>query len=244
MREVVMKVRWFACFLGILGCGEVNPEDLDAQHSALSVPIFAILRFENQDVRLYRGPYATTFSNNDWSPGYTKAECGFVSGSGDLGWMMGLALHKERRCGGGFYNDCFDFVWNTTAICSDLPAFILQRAKGVRISVANGDHRLDTTLGDWAYGYRKAECGKTQVLTGWSQGGAGICTPMSTGGLGPAACNVRWFVDSDSRGMPDRGDWSPNNFKGECGPGEYIKGVATTSQVAVALLCCSPPVLN
>ncbi|HEX2669802.1 MAG TPA: hypothetical protein VHM25_02965, partial [Polyangiaceae bacterium] len=141
MREVEMKIRWFACFLGILGCGEVNPEDVDVQDSALSVPVFATLSFENQDARLYRGPYATTFSNNDWSPGYTKAECGFLSGSGDLGWMMGIALHKERRCGGGIFNGCFDYVWNTTAVCSGIPAFVLQRAKGVKISVANGNDR-------------------------------------------------------------------------------------------------------
>jgi hypothetical protein len=190
---------------------------------------------------LYRGPYAATFTNNDWSAGYTKAECGFVSGSGDLGYMMGLSLHKEVKCGGGIFNDCFTVLENRAAVCGPINSFVLQRAKGVRLSAANGDHRLDNTLGDWAFGHRKLECARDQVLTGWSQGAAAICTPMASGGRGARNCNVRFFLDSDSRGVPARGDWSPNNFKGECAPGEYIKGVAVDGLSAVGLLCCSPP---
>jgi hypothetical protein len=56
----------------------------------------------------------------------------------------------------------------------------------------------------------------------------------------------------DAQEVPNRGDWKPGSFKGECSPGRYVKGIAkdfndyalvsgdSTGTKVTTILCCSP----
>jgi hypothetical protein len=195
---------------------------------------YKVLTKTSSDNRLYLGPYAQSFANNDWRHGYVKAECGYWAGNLYRA-MVGISRHEEEDC--GIFTGCFTIATNPAILCAT-SQLQLDVASGVRvISVNNNNHRLDTFWGDWAYGFVKLECAANQVMTGLSSGAA-ICSPIINI-TAAKNCNVRWFNSGNNRGNTASGDWSVGNMKGECRLGEYIKGVALEGEVG-AILCCSP----
>ena len=62
------------------------------------------------------------------------------------------------------------------------------------------------------------------------------------------ACHTVVFSNGDNRGTTTSGDWAPGYFKGECGPGQVVKGVSKTfcGGSPHAILCCaqSSPLWN
>ncbi|HKO49847.1 MAG TPA: hypothetical protein VJV79_19085 [Polyangiaceae bacterium] len=185
------------------------------------------------DTRLYAGPYAQRFANYDWAYGHDKGECGSWTAS-HYNTMVGVSLVKNESCG---LFGCWWLTHNPSILCSTSRLQVNQGG-GVRVLADNlALSRRDTSLGDWAYGYDKMECGAREVMTGLAYRTA-MCSP-AINITGAKNCNVRWFWNGDNRGTTTRGDWSYGNGKGECALGEYIKGVVYGAS-ATALLCCSP----
>jgi hypothetical protein len=193
----------------------------------------AVWKVAPKKTRFWTGPYAQTFVNNDWRRGVDKSECGQTAGN-FYNTMVGISLHEEESC--GLFTGCWRVISNPSILCStsDLQVFM---GGGVRVLEGQAGARRDTSLGDWAFGFHKLECGPREVMTGLADGAA-MCSPVINT-LGAKNCNVRWFLDNNNRGTTTRGDWSVGNRKGECALGEYIKGVALSS-ASMAILCCSP----
>ncbi|MEV6979467.1 cellulase family glycosylhydrolase [Kitasatospora sp. NPDC093806] len=115
------------------------------------------------------------------------------------------------------------------------------------------------TGGDWAAGYDKLQCPGGQLAVGYgvrnNAMAALLCAPaavpataatLPTGAAG--AGRVLWFDHGDNRPPASTGadsaasDWAPGAYKGQCGAGEYVAGVAMTWRwlhygVPDALLC-------
>ena len=110
------------------------------------------------------------------------------------------------------------------------------------------DARRVTSTGDWRSGELKAECGMTQPMVGLSVGNnqtaqyasahAALCgydDPKWTHG----GCYALDFGAGDARNDTSSGDWAPADYKGECGYGDYVAGVARDSWGrANGILCC------
>ena len=173
-------------------------------------------------------------NNTDWAYGYDKAECGYSEGNNYYA-MVGISLYKKQSCGA--FTGCRWLTDNPSILCSTSQLQVNQTG-GFRVLADNlGLSRRDLSLGDWAFGYDKMECGPKEVMTGLSYRRA-MCSP-AINISGAKNCNVRWFWNGDNRGTTTRGDWAYGYGKGECALGEYIKGVVVDAS-AKALLCCSP----
>jgi hypothetical protein len=104
--------------------------------------------------------------------------------------------------------------------------------------------------GDWASGEYKANCQIGQAVTGISRyTGArqshGVACNEDTYVLQSNTCYARTFDPGDSRGDTDSGwDWDPGYFKGECAAGEYVQGVAQTTDGTMNDILCCPGALN
>ncbi len=109
-----------------------------------------------------------------------------------------------------------------------------------------------SAVGDWDFGSYKGECpsaglsagspvvGLSMYTSSPNQAHAVQCGP----GLGlnaQSACYLRSFNPQDNRGATDNGvDWDPGYPKGECGPGEFVEGVAQTLSGSIdGILCCN-----
>jgi endoglucanase len=98
---------------------------------------------------------------------------------------------------------------------------------------------------DWDVGNYKGECADNQPLDGLSRvpGAAAAhalhCAPFTLASA-PNGCTLRDFSAGDNRGTDDGGwDWDWGYRKGECGAGEYVRGVSQTgSGAAHEILCC------
>jgi len=180
------------------------------------------------DYRLFAG-------DGDWRYGFAKTECG-----PSFPTMVGI---------GSVYD------YTPGLLCGTSDVIRVNYWNGVSVWFGPGsDHRLDTSTGDWARGYDKAECASNQVLTGVAEQNEGInefrCSAASTTVLGTAlhatSCAA---VDFDGHDGYDyyygshRGDWFYRVDKGSCGVNRYIKGFSVSrgsSYKANKILCCGP----
>jgi len=113
------------------------------------------------------------------------------------------------------------------------------------------DARRIMTTGDWASGQLKAECGAGQAMTGLSidsnsfRGARGLLCSFDFPGWAPfnhtsiTTCYTEDFSSGNARADTSTGDWNPNNWKGECGYGDYVAGIAHgTGGDVTKILCC------
>jgi hypothetical protein len=138
----------------------------------------------------------------DWDPGARKAVCP------DGERLIGLS-HTGNR-----------------GLCTDgSPQW-----DGAAPVVVRGEEHVDT---DWAGGYTKLQCPAGHLAVGYSVRGGDVsallCAPTGTT-LGGAGRTV-WFDRGDNRpdGAPGA-DFATGHYKGQCGIGEYVAGVAYSSR--------------
>ncbi|MDV9189913.1 cellulase family glycosylhydrolase [Streptomyces sp. SR27] len=161
---------------------------------------------------------ATMLAKPDWSPGNRKGNCP------DTQRLVGIARSDSR------------------GLCTDAG----QPAKATGPWTVVTDERY-VTGGDWASGYNKLQCPDRTFAVGYSVRSnamsALLCAP-ATASL-PTNGRTLWFNSADNRpatGGSTASDWAPGYYKGQCGDGEYIAGVAFTWKwnhggVPDALLC-------
>jgi hypothetical protein len=144
---------------------------------------------------------------------------------------------------------------------------------GYTVKFARSDDRRSPTVGfDWAPNLFKGECDNSHAITAIAtdqvshDSHSGLCNigigdyTTAVGVLGARCsaltsppgfvtqaqfCQALDFGAGDARETTSSGDWDPGFFKGECGPGRFIKGIAhggvgDGSGQAVRILCCSP----
>jgi len=180
------------------------------------------------------------FGDGDWRYGFQKVECG-------LGFptMVGLGAIDS---GDGWQAE--------SLLCATSNTIAVDYYNGVSMWFGPGtDHRLDTSTGDWAYGYDKAECANNQVLTGMAVQIEGInefrCSAATTKRLATTlratSCSVVDFNRHDGYDPhpgSNRGDWAYTVDKGNCGANRYIKGFAVVKNHSFGIykpnkiLCC------
>jgi hypothetical protein len=203
------------------------------------------------DIRYYT-------ADGDWAPQYLKYECGgavdVVAGFSSIGYLSCGLLGCSRE-------------WTTAMLCASLPQ-PLAYGSGYTLQFQTGDDRRDTSTGDWAPGLHKAECAAGDGIVGMAQfpssssRGHSVefarCAPIGRN-VGATNCEAMQFQQSPNTGFsvnaqesPNRGDWKPGSFKGECSPGRYVKGIAKdlgevatltedfTGTKVTTILCCSP----
>jgi endoglucanase len=88
---------------------------------------------------------------------------------------------------------------------------------------------------DWATGFTKLQCPRGQVVVGYAVRGGDLSSVLcgDVGAL-PAGGGGRtvWFDWGDNRPADGRGgDFATGNYKGQCGDGEYVVGVAYRSWI-------------
>jgi hypothetical protein len=105
--------------------------------------------------------------------------------------------------------------------------------------------RSRDNLWDWDVSFFKGECAANEAVTGVAQTQAGKVDAVRCTQLGNnyqrQICYTRAFSGGNNQGSTAPGDWAQRYNKGECGPGEIVKGVsADTSTGAVhAIFCCT-----
>jgi hypothetical protein len=197
---------------------------------------WSVLTFEGRDDRLFT-------ADGDWRPGDYKAECG---GSSSL--LGGVSTTWSQVCDCtflGLYCTCLSGGYTQDALCISSNVYV-EPYQGITLDITSGDDRLDTSLGDWSYGNKKAECARNQVITGLAQNAYGVLQGVrcSASNINHGVnCSVLNFNGHDDEESNSRGDWSPGYWKAECSPGRYMKGIAIASPGGpqpLAALCCSP----
>ncbi|GAA1936204.1 glycoside hydrolase family 5 protein [Kitasatospora viridis] len=161
---------------------------------------------------------AAMLAQPDWSYGNRKGNCP------DSERLTGLGRSDSR------------------GLCTDAG----EPARSGAAPVVVTDERY-VTEGDWASGYNKLQCPDNTFAVGYSVNGnamaALLCAPAAT--ALPTGGHDVWFDHGDNRpatGGSTASDWAPGYYKGQCGDGEYVAGVAYTWQwndggVPDALLC-------
>ncbi|MFF9194081.1 glycoside hydrolase family 5 protein [Streptomyces sp. NPDC014779] len=159
-----------------------------------------------------------TRAGGDWDPGARKGVCP------DGQRLIGLA-HRDGR-----------------GLCTDSGAHGLTAPAGPVTQVR--DERY-VTEGDWAGGYTKLQCPRGQFAIGYSLRGQAVSALLCTGASRalPVAGRTLWFDRGDNRppGAPG-GEYAEGAYKGQCGTGEYVAGLAFTGawlkgKTPDALLC-------
>lgn len=223
-------------------------------------PIVLRARGQSCDNRLFTG-------SGDWYVGECKTEC--------AGVMTGVASTPPTlHCTGNSSNqmEWTDTVaCDRGGIGVDLSR---GRLVTFGASSQGGTFVAPHLSFDWAPGMAKAECGIDEAVTGIAtdhsitQEGCSIwcglfltCIPggaYRTMGVrcskltapspytpSSESCTVMDFSFSDARESTATGDWDVGYYKGECGPGRFVGGIARASiggvpGRAAKILCCSP----
>jgi aryl-phospho-beta-D-glucosidase BglC (GH1 family) len=198
--------------LSIEDPGDWRADDFNRLVAAASytgqVPLSAhwnMLDLDHADNNVSRHMLAQT----DWSPGSRKGNCP------DGERLIGLGRGDSR------------------GLCTDAA----EPSAGTGPWVAVTDERY-VTHGDWASGYSKLECPDDHFAVGYSVQSnamaALLCAPATT--TLPVTGRDVWFDQGDNRPPASTGadsaasDWAPGYYKGQCGSGEYVAGVAMTWQ--------------
>ncbi|WP_342379523.1 zinc-dependent metalloprotease [Myxococcus stipitatus] len=175
--------------------------------------------------------------------------CGSGGNEGDAG--VG-AIHipgtpTTAAVGGSLMNSCFRSVETGEFASSDRTALttLYPSRDFAPLNFEFADARRTRATGDWAPGEYKAECAGGEPVTGLSLSPTSRNTRVAlcrTGG-DPSyphdGCYARNFSTADNRGTSSTGDWDSGYYKGECGPNEFVAGVAqSTGHAITAVLCC------
>ncbi|WP_406864541.1 cellulase family glycosylhydrolase [Streptomyces sp. HUAS MG47] len=157
-------------------------------------------------------------AKGDWDSGARKAACP------DGQRLVGLSA------GGG------------RGLCTDTGARGLARPGGALTVVTDERYVAD---GDWAGGYTKYQCPANQFMIGYSLRGGAVSAALCAEAARalPKTGRTLWFDRGDDRpaGSPG-GEFAHGNYKGQCGSGEYVAGVAHSGawgrgHKPAALLC-------
>jgi len=227
----------------IASCGDVDDEGMTQTSQSPLLGTFVPLHYDPNDNRLFRGPYAQAFSNNDWAFGWAKAECGPNAGQ-QLTTMVGISTFDGGTSCGPFGLGCFRLLYNDVILCSNSSMSIDQFFEERLVASPSSpwpNVQRDTTWGDWAFGLQKLECLPGQAVTAVARN-AILCSRVDNFKSPPTGCNTRLVGTQENRPSPNRGDWAIGSYKTECRIGEYIKGMAYhpgDTRVA-AILCCTP----
>jgi hypothetical protein len=184
----------------------------------------------------------------DWSQGAYKAECG-----GETTTVLGGVSATAKYYPGVWPFMAPHWIGEThAALCVSTSMFVNPYATDTLNIFTEGfpqgsDNRLDTSTGDWAYGYWKGECAANEAVFGISQWPDGQFSSIHCGVItnmtAPARCAPQNFDGHDGRQAPSRAqDWDEGYWKGECSPGNYVKGVAMSTgehHEAAVILCCT-----
>lgn len=159
--------------------------------------------------------------DGDWDVGRTKAECS------SSGRVTGISTNPNNGIA-------------HSILCETM---IGGNSNYVTVDYALGDRRRDTSTGDWDVGFTKGECGLNERVVGISEDPvSGQLSRIQCAKAGfTGACHAVVFSSGDNRGNTSTGDWAPGFFKGECGPGEMVKGVSKSfcGGSPHAILCCA-----
>jgi hypothetical protein len=166
--------------------------------------------------------------DGDWAPNLYKGEC--AVGQDVIG--VSRAASTPHRA--------------VNVLCGDGSAWLGQGAPAIEtLDISSGDDRLDTTHADWDAGFRKAECGEGYGVVGLAQTPAGVldrveCFPLAVfGSQYDGTCTTLTITGGDARASSTDGDWSYGDAKGQCGPGEILKGISRDASGYVrSLFCC------
>ncbi|AGC42915.1 protease B [Myxococcus stipitatus DSM 14675] len=175
--------------------------------------------------------------------------CGSGGNEGDAG--VG-AIHipgtpTTATVGASLMNSCFRTVETGEFASADRTAltYLYPSRDFAVLNFEFADARRTSATGDWAPGEYKAECASGEPVTGVSLNPSSRNTRVAlcrTGGdprYPHDGCYARNFSTVDNRGTSATGDWDPGYYKGECGPNEFVAGVAqSTGHAITAVLCC------
>jgi hypothetical protein len=193
-------------------------------------PNFYTEQFDAGDNRGYT-------SDQDWAGGYFKAQCNagdVVAGISAQSIYIGPGLRAHSAlCASG----------NVRVDSGTLAS--TERARWLW----GADDRADLGTGDWDPGYYKAECGKTEAVTGLAQSADGnlkmasiLCTSTRNGlGSDENSCSTLVFSNTgDNRVNTSSGEWANLYAKNECGTAQILKGVSRnpSSGEIHSILCC------
>ena len=204
------------------------------------------LGFHGRDDRIYTG-------DNDWFFGDNKGECGYPP-------PPAAAVPIIAGLSAGYFYDLFPEVYTDAILCASPPSIqgkpiTVDYSANITLNDVHGDDRRDSSMGDWAPGLVKMECGPTEVMTAIAQSVSSLATNLDGARCNPAYtdftnrilingatdCAALPFSFTDNRESTSRGDWDYGYVKGECAPGRYIKGVAGGGGPnSFTILCCTP----
>jgi len=191
---------------------DASSDVVDAATTGRAVSYFD---FSAGDMRGYAG-------DGDFSPQHWKGECR----AGQV--MTGLSV--DTSCASPHVMQCESGrSWS---------------APSATVHPNCGDARRDTSTGDWDSGHFKGECGASEAVVGISRAADGavhdlLCAQADVPSAG--ACTARNVNGGENRGRTLTGDWSLGQWKTECAPGQYVKGVSLEPDLRHphAILCCS-----
>ena len=194
-------------------------------------------------------------------------EATFQSGAGTITYSAAASLTAESAIPSCAVSNAFGLEYITgetsTSVYGLLPSgsstTFTQSFFTSTVGVfRNGDFdypgTFPSSLGDWAFGDYKGQCGLGEPMTGvsrvpgqlWSEDvecGAPQASYSNSGG----ECYARAVKSQDNRGDMDNGtDWDPGSYKTECAANEYVAGVSQASGngVLTSVLCCPASVTH
>lgn len=202
---------------------------------------YAALLFKGGDTRLYD-------DGHDWAEGSWKGECGQ-----NTKVLSGVSVTPAAASS---WRDT-EYAHKVICTSSNLP---IDQSDNLSLAFWVSDVRPDGGVnGNWGEGLYKAECPLGYAITGlaqhewqgfdaeisnknegWVQTGVARCSRV-TGMTGVSNCESHDFRNHDVREANSEGghDWDRGYIKGQCGPGRFMKGIATGGYRPVAILCCS-----
>jgi hypothetical protein len=165
----------------------------------------------------------------EWDYGYYKGDCGAQWAITGLSTDLNGGLAHALLCWSG--GNAGEFTGSAVTTVSPVWGG----------TTAN---MLYSRMGDWDYGYYKAECGLNEYVSGVSQApGSGAvhgirCASASMTSNGTANCETRLVTQSD--GFTGT-DWDYGYHKGQCAANKVVVGVSANASDGQPhrILCCS-----
>jgi len=172
--------------------------------------------------RVFNGGDSNAATPVDWDPGFWKGDCG----AGNA--IAGVSQTTNQT--GAHALLCAPQGSSSGNLVATLDA-------------THGDSRRANRLGDWDFGYVKAECGVNEYVSGLSMntGDKSLhevrCASGSPTGGGQNGCSTH-SVTQDDRGNTATGDWDSGYYKGECAAGQSVYGISVAGGKPHKILCC------
>ncbi len=163
-----------------------------------------------------------------WVSGDNIAECGMQP-------MTGLSVSTTYVVAGAH-----------AALCGFDDPIMFPHTACTAFAFGQSDQRYYTATGDWDLNFYKGECAQDGYVAGIGAPASGVVDALlcCTGqGISHTNCATVSMYNGEARepGVTS-GDRDFGYYKGECGPGRYIAGVAANkdTQGTHSILCCSP----